>query len=168
MRLILPCLEYEGSYRDYITELGNEERYPFPLDFDHADFPAMLAKLEQFRMGVDLPQGFVPSTTYWLVDQQEMIGVANLRHYLNARIERAGGHIGLGVRPRERGKGLGATLLRLTLEQAWARSIQPVHVHCYKHNQASARMILANGGVLDSEIEDGGETIQRYIISPSR
>lgn len=165
MQLILPSAEYEGSYRDYITELGDEERYPFPLDFDHADFSALLAKLEQFRMGADLPEGFVPSTTYWLVDQQEMIGVANLRHYLNARIERAGGHIGLGVRPRERAKGLGTTLLKLTLEQAFARGIQPVHVHCYKHNQASARMILANGGVLDSEIEDRGTLVQRYVIS---
>nr|WP_228517635.1 GNAT family N-acetyltransferase [Aliidiomarina indica] len=145
-------------------ELGDEERYPFPLDFDHSDFDLLLEKLEKFSTGKDLPEGYVPASTFWLVDRGEILGVSNLRHHLNDRIQRAGGHIGLGIRPTQRGKGLGIHLLSLTLEKAFALGITQVHIHCHKHNEPSVRMILANGGRLESEIEDDGEIIQRYEV----
>lgn len=166
MELILPSAKYQVSYRAYITELGDEERYPFPLDFDHKDFRAMLARIEAFRQGQNLPEGYAASTTYWLIDQDELIGVSNLRHYLTPQIEHAGGHIGLGVRPCYRGKGLGKRLLQLTLEQAQQRGMREIHIHCEKNNAASAAMIIANGGQLHSEITDSAHdsTIQRYRI----
>lgn len=165
MRLILPSPAYERSYRDYIQELGNEDRYPFPMDFDHTDFSALLERLETFRTGVDLPEGFVPSTTYWMIERKELIGVSSLRHFLNDRLKHSGGHIGLGVRPSYRGKGVGSRLLGLTIEKAGAFGIRHVHVHCYRHNEASARMIVRNGGHLQSEIHKGGKVVQRYIVN---
>ncbi|WP_417690858.1 GNAT family N-acetyltransferase [Pseudidiomarina sp.] len=166
MKLILPSAKYQASYCAYITELGDEERYPFPLDFDHHDFGAMLARIEAFRQGQNLPEGYAASTTYWLIDQDELIGVSNLRHYLTPQIEQAGGHIGLGIRPSRRGLGLGKVLLKLTLEQALQRGIHEVHIHCEKGNLASAAMILANGGNLHSEITDSAHpsVIQRFRI----
>lgn len=164
MHLTLPHHTYEQSYRDYINELGDEERYPFPLDFDHTDFTALLIKLENFRQGKNVPEGFVTSTTLWFVDEGEIIGVTNLRHYLNERIKYAGGHIGLGIRPTRRGEGLGSLLLKLSLQKIAELGVSEVHIHCHKHNESSVRMILANGGNLDSEIVVGGEVVQRYII----
>lgn len=167
MKLILPNESFAESYHQYIAELGKEERYPFPLDFDASDFSALLARIENFRQGVNLPEGYVPSTTYWLMSGDRIVGVSNLRHYLNARIAHVGGHIGLGVRPSERGKGIGKLLMKLTIEQVRARGIDAVHIHCYAHNRASAGMILANGGILHSEITDGNHTVQRYICNPA-
>jgi predicted acetyltransferase len=161
-------MNHEASYRAYITELGDEERYPFPLDFDHSDFPALLRRLDEFSRGISIPEGFVPSTTYWLVDGSELLGVSNLRHYLNERIRHAGGHIGLGIRPAQRGRGLGKLLLKLTLDEARKKGIGEVHIHCEKHNEASARTIRANGGVFDSEIHEPGHGIvQRYLVDAS-
>lgn len=94
LQLVLPDKQYEKSYRDYIHELGDEERYPFPLDFEYADFQKLLRRLEDFRAGINLPEGFVPSTTYWLVQGSDLVGVSNLRHYLNDRIRHAGGTLG--------------------------------------------------------------------------
>ncbi|MGP9498732.1 MULTISPECIES: GNAT family N-acetyltransferase [Halomonas] len=165
MQLIRPNVEYEQSYRTYIQELGDEERYPFPLDFDHTDFKGLLAKLETFRNGTDLPEGVVPSSTYWLVGKKELLGVSNLRHHLNDRIRHVGGHVGLGIRPSQRGGGLGNQLLALTLSKAFERGIHPVHIHCYKHNVASSKIIIANGGCLESEINDGGKVVQRYAAN---
>ena len=165
MQLILPSSDFESSYREYIRELGDEERYPFPLDFDCTDFSGMLAKLENFKNGVDLPEGFVPASTYWLVDDGKILGVSNLRLHLNDRIRHAGGHIGLGIRPSSRGSGLGSVLMTLTIEKAIEYGILEIHVHCHKHNEPSARMIKANGGRLESEINDGGEVVQRYVIN---
>ena len=164
MQLVLPSRAYEQSYREYILELGDEERYPFPLDFDHSDFDGLLEKLEKFRAGKALPDGFVPASTFWLVDRGDILGVSNLRHYLNDRIRHAGGHIGLGIRPSKRGQGLGIHLLGLTLEKAYQHGITQVHIHCHKNNEPSSKMIIANGGVLESEIEDDGELIQRYVV----
>jgi predicted acetyltransferase len=165
--LILPRLEFESSYEAYIRELGDEERYPFPLDFEHSDFAALLRRLDDFAKGANLPAEFVPASTYWLVQGGELVGVSNLRHHLNDRIRNNGGHIGLGVRPSYRGRGLGNLLLALTIREARRKGIKQVHLHCHKSNTASARMIARNGGVLDSEVSDAGtgEVIQRYHVA---
>lgn len=164
--LTRPDPALESSYRGYITELGDEERYPFPLDFEHGDFPALLQRVDNLARGIDLPEGFVASSTFWLVEDGELVGVSNLRHTLNERIRHCGGHIGLGIRPSRRGHGLGNTLMRLTIAQARARGMGELHIHCHKHNAASARMIIANGGVLDSEVAIGEpvEVVQRFIV----
>jgi predicted acetyltransferase len=168
LQLVLPSMQYQESYRAYIRELGDEVRYPFPLDFEHADFQELLRKLENFSRGKMLPEGFVPSTTYWLVQGQELIGVSNLRHYLNERIRNIGGHVGLGIRPSCRGQGFGKTLLGLTIDEATKRGIGTIHVHCHKHNEPSSRMIKAVGGILDSEIQEtSGSVVQRYLVSGS-
>ena len=166
MVLIRPGLEYESSYRSYIRELGEEERYPFPLDFEHADFPALVRRLHNLSEGIGVAEGFVASTTFWLVDGGDIVGISNLRHHLNARIEHRGGHIGLGVRPSCRGQWLGNKLLALTIHEARVRGIGEIHIHCLKSNLASARMIVRNGGMLHSEVMDDGleGAIQRYRV----
>ena len=168
LSLVPPTPALEASYRGYIDELGDEERYPFPLDFDHADFRALLQRVDDLARGVRVPEGFVPSSTFWLVEDGALVGVSNLRHTLNERIRHCGGHIGLGIRPSFRGRGLGNTLMRLSIAQARARGIDELHIHCHKHNQASARMIIANGGRLHSEVAVGepAEVVQRFIVPP--
>ncbi|MEX1220540.1 MAG: GNAT family N-acetyltransferase [Idiomarina sp.] len=162
--LILPTAEYQQSYIGYIEELGNEERYPFPLDFAHNDFAALLKRINNFSKGVDIPDGFVQSSTYWLVEEHEIIGCTNIRHYLNEQIEHCGGHIGLGIRPSYRGNGLGHQLLKLSIDKARSYGVKTIHIHCHTHNTASSRMIESCGGQLHSCIKVGGEAISRYTI----
>jgi len=165
VKLIKPSISFQESYNAYIEELGDESRHPFPMDFDHRDFAAMLAKIEQYEQGIDLPAGYEPSTTYWLVDGDELIGAANLRHQLSDILKQAGGHIGLGIRPKYRGQGLSVKLLNLTLAKAHNMGINPVEVHCYQDNLPSAGMIKACGGVFhSSHLMDNGKTIDRYVI----
>ena len=45
LSLVTPGMAWQVSYNSYIEELGEEERYPFPMDFDHHDFAAMLQKI---------------------------------------------------------------------------------------------------------------------------
>ncbi len=169
-QLVRPSAMYERSYADYIRELGDEERYPFPLDYAHDDFPALLRRLDDLERGLNVPEGFVRSSTYWLVQGDELVGVSSLRHTLNERIRHMGGHIGLGIRPSRRGRGLGSLLLGMTIAEARQRGITPIHIHCHKHNAASARMIVSNGGVLESEVPEPGSehVVQRYAVSGVR
>ena len=81
-------------------------------------------------------------------------------------IREIGGHIGVGIRSSFRGRGLCTLLLGLTIAEARQRGLTPIHIHCHKHNTASARMIVGNGGVLQSEVAEPGSTqiVQRYIV----
>lgn len=172
MELITPCNKYQTSYIQYIQELGDEERYPFPLDFDYQDFQALLARLDEFANGINLPEGYVPSTTLWLVENNELIGVTNLRHFLNENIKHCGGHIGLGIRPSYRGKGMGNLLMKLSIEKLFDMNVNELHIHCYKQNLASAKAIKTNGGILHSELhlsssKDEAHIVQRYLVSTS-
>ncbi|MGI5310259.1 GNAT family N-acetyltransferase [Rheinheimera sp. WS51] len=165
MELVTPSKQYQISYNHYITELANEERYPFPLDFDYSNFDALLQKLADFAAGYKLPDGYVPSTTLWLVEGHELLGVTNIRHYLNERIQHCGGHIGLGIRPAYRGKGLGKYLMQLSIQYLKQKGVAPIHIHCYRDNLASASCIISNSGVLESEIRVNNHVVQRYIVA---
>lgn len=165
MMLINPTTKYKESYFEYILELGNEERYPFPLDFEHSDFAALLEKLADFKAGSNLPDGYVPSTTLWLVNDSELLGVTNIRHYLNENIKYCGGHIGLGIRPSYRGKGLGKLLMQQSIQYLKQQGVAPIHIHCYRDNLASASCIISNSGVLESEIRVNNHVVQRYIVA---
>ena len=143
LQLITPNPTFEKSYSEYIDELGNEEKYPYPMDFEHSDFSALLKKLDNYSKGIDLPNWLVPNSTFWLVLNNELIGVSHLRHYLNDFLREHGGHIGFGIRPGYRGKGYGKKLLQLTISKANKMGIDEVHLHCHKSNIFSARIIQA-------------------------
>ena len=166
LSLIKPTVDYEQSYRSYIQELGASERYPFTLDFEFDDFPALVTRLNNCSLGIDLPGGWVPHTTFWLVENGEIVGVSSLRHHMTDRLKRLGGHIGFGVRPSAQGRGVAKELLRRTLIQAGHLGISEVFVICLKDNIASSRVIQANGGRLESEysVPEYSGLLQRYVI----
>ncbi len=166
MKLVVPAAVYEQSYREYITELADEERYPFPLDFEHNDFEQLLTRLNDFAEGCNLPDGYVQSSTLWLVDDEQIVGVTNIRHRLNNAIRHCGGHIGLGIRPSYRGKGIGKQLMQMSIHYLAQMNVSSIHIHCHKHNLASANMIKACAGILDSEITQAGLVVQRFVVIP--
>lgn len=165
IRVIPPTEAFQQCYNAYITELGDEERYPMPMDLNHDDFPALIERLNGYSDGIGLPDGLVPNSTFWLICNDTLAGVANLRHYLTPALQHAGGHIGLGIRPGYRGRGLGTLLLAYTVEKARSMNIRPVHIHCHQHNLASVGMITACGGKLHSEEDWQKQKISRYIIN---
>lgn len=101
-----------------------------------------------------------------MVDENKRIyGALHLRHTLNDDLLRTGGHIGYGIRPSERRKGYATKMLSLALPIAKSLGLNKVLVTCNMDNYASAKTIINNGGVLENEVQDGDETIQRYWIS---
>jgi predicted acetyltransferase len=172
LRLQKPTRDLRDSYCGLIAEieLAGEKRIPFPLGFPFEDFDALLAKLDDATKGVGLPEGFVPHSTYWLVrGDKEIVGVSNLRHSLTPFLLREGGHIGYGIRPCARRNGFGRAILGLTLPKARELGLLRVLVTCGKGNIGSSRIILGNGGVLESEefSAERGEIVQRYWIEIS-
>ena len=113
-----------------------------------------------------VPEGFVPDSTFFCLDTERniFVGAVNIRHYLNDKLRFSGGHIGDGIRPSERGKGLGTEMIALALEECRKLGISEVLMCCKKTNLASARTIEKNGGVLENEVLDDGVSVLRYWI----
>ena len=169
LTLTSPSVALARSYRDLVAEFvaSHEQLVPFTLAFDHSDFSAFLAKLEDCSRGISVPDGFVPHSTFWLVrDSTQVVGVSNIRHSLTPSLRRDGGHIGYGVRPSARGNGYGSAILQHSLAAASQLGITRALITCAKHNVPSARVILGNGGALESEelLPERDEIIQRYWI----
>ena len=117
-------------------------------------------------------KGWVPSKTWLAVRQSDgrVVGMIDYRSPLTEHLFRYGGNIGYSTRPSDRRKGYGAEMLRLALEKCREAGEKRVLITCDKDNTASARTILANGGVLENEVEDGAGLggsgiLQRYWIT---
>jgi predicted acetyltransferase len=136
-----------------------------------ADFARYVDLITDQKGSIRLPTGEtvpkVPFSLYWLVEDDEFIGEAQLRHRLNQHLIKEGGHIGYGIRPACRRRGYGTMILALTLEQCRRLGIRRVLVTCLEDNIASARVIEANGGVLENVIDapGGRGSLRRYWIS---
>ena len=167
--LATPHAALGASYQRLVAEVtgAGEKLIPFPLAFPSDDIDALLLRLEACARGIDLPEGFVPHSTYWLVrDRTEVVGVANLRHALTPALRVEGGNIGYGIRPSARGRRYGVAILALALARARDIGLDRVLLTCAKSNVASARTIERNGGVLADEayLPERGEVVLRYWI----
>ena len=169
LRFEEPHAGLQDSYRDLIQEFreAGEPLIPFPLTFPNDDFLAFLARLAACARGEGLPPGFVPHSTYWLVSDDVVVGVVNLRHRLTDALRREGGNIGYGVRPSARGRGYAREILRCTLVRAGEIGLREVWLTCAKTNLASIRTIVGQGGIFVSEefLPEREEVVQRYRIS---
>ncbi len=106
-------------------------------------------RLERTRRGLDVTQDRVPATFLVAELEAELVGRVSIRHELNAFLRDVAGHIGYGVRPRERRRGHATEMLRQALVVARAQGIDPVLVTCEQDNAASAIIIERAGGVLE-------------------
>jgi predicted acetyltransferase len=93
--------------------------------------------------------GRVPDTVYWAVHEDEVVGRIALRHVLDEKLRRFGGHVGYEVRPSARRRGIAAEMIRQLLQTPRARAIGRLLVTCAPDNIGSRKAILANGGVLE-------------------
>ncbi len=141
------------------------------LAYQYSEFQELLARLRNDSKGIELQSWQVPCSTFWLIDERrEIVGVANLRHSLTQSLRKIGGHIGFGVRPSARRRGVGTILLAETLKKAAQLGIISVLVTCDKSNLGSASIIKKNGGVFQDEEYFASENdfVQRYWIDLQR
>lgn len=112
------------------------------------DFSQHLVSLINHSKGINLPEGWVPYSTYWLFVNEKPVGVSRLRHTLNDYLKELGGHIGYAIGKNERKKGYGSEILRLTIEKAVGMNINKLLLTCTSSNFGSQKVIKKNGGLL--------------------
>ena len=104
--------------------------------------------------GNNLPEGYVPNTYFYLWDDNKIVGLFKIRHYLNEHLKNGSGHIGYGILEEHRGKGYATKGLALAIEEC--KKIIPedeIYLRVDKSNFASLKVMLKNGGYIHHEDE---------------
>lgn len=169
IRLVLPDMKYKEQMEVYVKE--------YLETASRIDGGASIEKYESYEMWLrqnalnqdeaTVQEGLVPATTFFAVDKytDQVIGMIDIRHYLNEHLYHVGGHIGYNVHPAYRRQGYAHEMLTLALIECLKFNITQVLITCHADNEASRRTILSCGGVLEDETEYKGEMIQRYWIA---
>lgn len=169
LQLIEPVVELKSEFLAMVKEFcaSGEEHVHGIGCIEAADFEDSVQRVRKEVRGIDLLEGRVPASTFWLVLDGVVIGTCHLRHTLNDFLENYGGHIGYSVRPSHRNKGYGTHMLGLALEKAKDLGIRRVLVTCDDDNPASARVIEKNGGKLADVVktEYAEFPVRRYWIT---
>lgn len=154
--LVPPRLRLEDAWREAHDEWGpgaHEDGFGL-LPSDDVDSPAGFATwltrlVEESNPAVSVENGRVCCTYRWIVERDRILGGIALRHHLNEVLLHAGGHIGYGIRPSARRRGLATWAVGRMLVEAQGLGLDRVLVVCRDGNAASAKTIERNGGVLE-------------------
>jgi predicted acetyltransferase len=158
IELVLPSSRYRASYLEALTEYRAEGRDPPRSTMIESDgFDAFVASVRRLENPANVPPEFVQQTTWWLVERDTYLGRISIRHALNDSLLFEGGNIGYDLRPSARGRGLGTLQLALALPKAREIGLTRALLTCDWDNVRSARVIEANGGVLQDTVPVPGK-----------
>lgn len=95
-----------------------------------------------------------------------MVGCMQVHHVLNEQMRNMTGHVGYSVRPSERKKGYATKMLAKAKDYFSSFGFSEIGVSCLPENEASRRVILANGGeYIDTVyLETDHVNLERYKI----
>lgn len=161
---------HEEAYISYIKEWEAEGNKIVPMAASRGDktYAQLLESLEYHKSDAVYDQGWVPASLYFLEDDQGiLLGAIHFRHELNENLMVEGGHLGYGVRPSQRGHGLGSKMLAMTLELPELKAIDRVLITCDDDNIGSAKTIEKNRGHLENKVAVGDKMVRRYWIERS-
>lgn len=148
------------------TELARDD-FEFLFDLsDGESWPQYLVRVENVRLGVDVPETQVPATFLVAEMDGQIVGRVSIRHQLNDYLREWGGHIGYGVRPGFRRRGYATSIMGQSLAVAASVGLERVLVTCDDDNTGSATVIERCGGVLEDVVpgRDGLAPKRRYWV----
>ncbi len=163
MELVSPSEKYLNSYYSAMQETYAETLHKYIIH-DPNEYNAwkntIFTDYENSAKGINLPKGFIPSVTFWLVEGDEYIGTVNIRLGLTDALRYFGGNVGFIIKKSARGKGYGEAIARLAIDKARELLKTPVLVTCFKDNVAATKNVEKCGVISKSEeiITEAGKT----------
>jgi len=170
--LVLPTTRLHTAFLECRDDWGpglHEDGFGLDAD-DDVDSPDGFATWVQRRVRLTHPAGApCPDEKHgsprWIVEDGQVLGGIVLRHKFDERF----GHIGYGIRPSARRRGLASWALGEMLKEARAAlRLDRVLIPCLADNIASARTIERNGGILEGIYDTGHRPVRRYRIALDR
>lgn len=146
LMLVEPSEEYFAelaAYRNDFLENSDSMDGCGPLRrFD--DMKAYLEDTMRYTREETLPEGMVLATQFLCIRKSDnrLVGMIQVRHYLNDFLRTLGGHIGYSVRPSERRKGYASWMLKNVQPYCKSLGLSEILVCCLDTNEGSRRTIL--------------------------
>lgn len=163
--LVEPDIKYQKSFENYALAYKkvNDEHYFRKYKKALENFQDYLDDLHNDSKVNDLHQEEVLTSTFWLMDKKEVVGVVRIRHQ---EVECAG-HIGYDISPDYRNRGYGLQILKLALEKAKEIGIENVILTCNIDNIGSRKIIEKNNGELLGTIfdEEDNEYLYKFRVT---
>lgn len=166
--LIVPTVRLRGAWLEAHAEWGpgpHEDGFGLrSSDEVHTPtgFATWLARLaEQSDPVRTIEIGRHRCTYRWIVESDRVLGGIALRDGDDDYVSWAG-HIGYGIRPSARRRGLGGWALGRVLDEARATGMNRVLAVCAVDNTASVRTIEQCGGAFEGISDSGTGPLRRY------
>ena len=135
---------------DYIENSYTNPTY----NMDFEEFRLWLIQQDDWSSGINLPNGFVSQSIYWLYDDDQPVGMGKIRHELTDSSRICGGNIGYAISHNFRSKGYGKRFLELLLIEAKKLDLKEILLTVDKNNLPSKKICEDNGGILTYENEE--------------
>lgn len=169
--LVRPSSEYAAQITEYRQEFldtgsamdgtGSLRRIDDPEEYINV--------CRNYEEPTTVPSNLVPATQFFFIRESDnkLVGMIQIRHYLNDFLEKFGGHIGYSVRPSERRKGYAKEMLKMALPCCKEIGLEKVLITCIDGNIGSEKTILANGGIYESTVHEPNENenLKRFWIA---
>ncbi|PHH99282.1 GNAT family N-acetyltransferase [Fusobacterium polymorphum] len=160
------------SYSDEIIKYKEESLAESPIINGSAGLDRLssiedwLEELKKRSSEDTVPEGLVPSSTYLGVREKDnyIVGMIDIRHYLNEYLTQVGGNIGYSVRKTERNKGYAKQMLKLALGKCRDLKMKKVLITCDEDNIASEKVILSANAKFEDIRSADGENKKRFWI----
>lgn len=171
--LVSPNKSYDTEIFDYKREMiaNGDDGLSGCGGLDrHTSYDEWMSGIEMYKDRNNLPENgkYVEGSQWLLVNTEtkRVLGMVNIRHYLNDHLLEFGGHIGYSVRPSERRKGYAKLQLSLALQIVHDLGEKKILVTCSDDNIGSYKTIEACGGVLENiAVSEEYGTVRRYWIT---
>ena len=146
----------DDRYCDLLIELASyEDVYarPVPSDFTKEDYEIFKKSRIQMASGINLPKGVFQTTTYYVMNDDEPIGYATLKHKVD--ITKPGGHLGCCLKKAYQNKGIGSIVSdQLSRIAYYELGIEKILYTSKNENLQSQKSLDKIGATLTS-IHDG-------------
>lgn len=174
LKIVKPLLEHKEKYKEMICEW---QQYGGPYapciieydcgnPIDQLDYSAVLRVVDDYSKGnifdydVDY---FERSDFYFIFDDDELIGMGEIRHNLKPAGLKVKGHITCGIRPSKRRQEYAFNVTRIMVEKLRHDQIKEV-VICHDHNNIIIPRIMKKLDFKYIDSEDVYDTvIMRYM-----
>lgn len=136
----------------------------YQLSFD--EYKNWLVKEDNYSRGEDLPEGWIPMTTYFLYIDNIPVGYGRVRHTSSEYLETVigAGNLGYGISKNYRGRGYGNVLFRELLNKCKDFGYNEIKLFPHKENTATIKIMLKNGGEIIGEFKDCKHIIRIPIL----
>ena len=176
LQLILPEEKYWQSFQEGVEEF---KKHPTPYDTNgirsglkFTSFSDFKLNSENERLGIGLKDGYVKQTRLWLIENEKVVGVFDIRHSLTENLKKEGGNVAYYIMPSARKKGFATSGLKLCCKYAKdVLGLNEVLVTCNAKNIASyktmKKVMIECGGFEDSIVKLADKEENRVWITIS-